>query len=109
MLVSPGEMHFYKRLCHSLKKVDGLPVYQVDHNYLAAIKKRVNIARDVDKLSHKIKKVNIIVTTIFLPPGPCYRYNSTSLTTGWLLAVGETTHWVNICFWKTLFVLPMSS
>nr|CAB3236981.1 ATP-dependent RNA helicase ddx24 [Phallusia mammillata] len=59
MFVSAEEMVFYKRVCRSLKKDDGMPLFLVNQNYMAAVRKRVNIARDIDKMSHKIKKTNL--------------------------------------------------
>ncbi|XP_076801447.1 ATP-dependent RNA helicase DDX24-like [Clavelina lepadiformis] len=59
MFVSPSEMNFYKRICRSLNKEDGLPLYMINESYMAAVKKRVNVAREIDKMAHKQKKVRL--------------------------------------------------
>uniref|UniRef100_H2YAU2 ATP-dependent RNA helicase n=1 Tax=Ciona savignyi TaxID=51511 RepID=H2YAU2_CIOSA len=59
LFVSPDEMGLYKRICKSLDKQDGLPLFIINESYMAAIKKMVNLAREVDSMSHREKKVRL--------------------------------------------------
>ncbi|GJQ87087.1 hypothetical protein Trydic_g23940 [Trypoxylus dichotomus] len=56
LLVEPGELQQYLRLCRTLGKTEDLPLFPVQENYLDAVRKRVNLAREIDKLELKMKK-----------------------------------------------------
>ncbi|XP_078483962.1 ATP-dependent RNA helicase DDX24 [Ciona intestinalis] len=59
LFVSSDEMSFYKRICRSLDKEDGLPLFLINDSYMAAIRKMVSLAREVDSLSHREEKVRL--------------------------------------------------
>ncbi|KAI4469412.1 rna helicase [Holotrichia oblita] len=40
------------------RKTEDLPLFPIQENYLDAVKKRVNLAREIDKLEFKVKKSN---------------------------------------------------
>ncbi|XP_063968406.1 ATP-dependent RNA helicase DDX24-like isoform X1 [Lytechinus pictus] len=50
-LLSPNEMNFYRRLCKTLNREE-IPSFPVEHSYYQAVKERVDLARDIDKLEH---------------------------------------------------------
>ncbi|XP_041484197.1 ATP-dependent RNA helicase DDX24-like isoform X2 [Lytechinus variegatus] len=50
-LVSPNEMNFYRRLCKTLNREE-IPSFPVEHSYYQAVKERVDLAREIDKLEH---------------------------------------------------------
>ncbi|KAI4469399.1 rna helicase [Holotrichia oblita] len=58
LLVEPNEIQQYLRLCRTLGKTEDLPLFPIQENYLDAVKKRVNLAREIDKLEFKVKKSN---------------------------------------------------
>ncbi|KAI4469365.1 rna helicase [Holotrichia oblita] len=58
LLVEPDEIQQYLRLCRTLGKTEDLPLFPIQENYLDAVKKRVNLAREIDKLEFKVKKSN---------------------------------------------------
>ena len=57
MLISPQELQLYKKLCRNLDKEEGIADFVVDDIYMSAIRKRVNMAREIDALAHQQKKV----------------------------------------------------
>uniref|UniRef100_A0A1B0CEF3 RNA helicase n=2 Tax=Lutzomyia longipalpis TaxID=7200 RepID=A0A1B0CEF3_LUTLO len=50
LLMEPGEVDNYSRLCRTLGRSEDLPVFPVTQRYLAAVKERVNLAREVDEM-----------------------------------------------------------
>lgn len=57
MLVEPGEVSLYKKLCNNLKKAKGdLEDYDVDMSVFRAVKDRVNLARAIEALEHRTKR-----------------------------------------------------
>lgn len=57
MLIEPSEAAAYRQLCSTLKKdKTDLPDYEVDMRIFAAIKQRVNLARDIESLEHRTKR-----------------------------------------------------
>ncbi|XP_072169926.1 ATP-dependent RNA helicase DDX24-like [Diadema setosum] len=53
--VSPSELNFYRRLCKTLNREE-IPSFPVEHRYYQAVRERVDLARDIDKLEHLISK-----------------------------------------------------
>lgn len=58
LLVEPGELQSYFRLCRTLGKAEDIPLFPIENNLLNAVKERVNSARDLDRLQLKVKKTN---------------------------------------------------
>ncbi|XP_065168949.1 ATP-dependent RNA helicase DDX24, partial [Atheta coriaria] len=58
LLVETGELQNYLRLCRTLGKTEDLPSFPVQEHYLNAVKQRVNLARQVDKLDLQVRKAN---------------------------------------------------
>ncbi|KAH6581009.1 hypothetical protein BASA61_009270 [Batrachochytrium salamandrivorans] len=56
-LVCPEELTTYKKICHTLHKDNGLTDFPVDISTLSKIKQRIQLAREIDTLQHKEKKV----------------------------------------------------
>jgi len=58
-LIGPEEQKQYRRLCLVLKKVEGIPALPIDAGYMAQIRARMNLARDVETAQHKLRKSNV--------------------------------------------------
>merc|ERR1719431_2334147 len=56
MLVSPAEMTMYQRICHNLNKSEHLPLFPVETKYLPGVKRRVQLAQDIESAEHRMKK-----------------------------------------------------
>lgn len=56
LLVEPSELQNYLKLCRTLGKPEDLPVFPVQTNLLNAVKHRVNLARQLDKLELVVRK-----------------------------------------------------
>lgn len=74
MLISPEELPVYKRLCNSLKLEEQMPQFPVDEDSIRAIKRIVNLAKEIDSLNHKTKKVNTISTISIFCNGLLYHW-----------------------------------
>ncbi|KAI8617829.1 P-loop containing nucleoside triphosphate hydrolase protein [Chytriomyces sp. MP71] len=55
-LVGPSEVGVYKKICHALKKEDGLTEFPLDRSILAAIKGRLTLAKKIEGAEHKDDK-----------------------------------------------------
>ncbi|XP_074042289.1 ATP-dependent RNA helicase DDX24 [Leptinotarsa decemlineata] len=58
LLIEPGELKNYLRLCRTLEKNEDIPVFPIQQNFLNAVKHRVNLARELDKLQLQVRKAN---------------------------------------------------
>ncbi|CAH1163482.1 unnamed protein product [Phaedon cochleariae] len=58
LLIEPNELPNYLKLCRTLGKGEDLPNFPVQENLLNAVKKRVNLARELDKLQLHVRKAN---------------------------------------------------
>lgn len=58
LMMEPSEKHYYTKLCKTLDRTEDLPVFPVVDRLLMAVKERVNIARDIDKLELKCRRDN---------------------------------------------------
>ncbi|CAB4017426.1 ATP-dependent RNA helicase ddx24-like [Paramuricea clavata] len=56
LLISPDDLRSYDKIWKSLKKDDEPPDFPVDMEYLNEIRKRVSLARIIDKEEHKFRK-----------------------------------------------------
>lgn len=56
MLCSPDQIPVYKKICFSLGKEDGVPVFPIDRSIMSSINKRIAAARKVDEAEHRLKK-----------------------------------------------------
>ncbi|XP_071448043.1 ATP-dependent RNA helicase DDX24 isoform X2 [Hetaerina americana] len=56
LLVEPKEVPFYNRLCRTLGKDSGLPLFPLDDHLITRVKERVRIARDIDFLEHQSRR-----------------------------------------------------
>ncbi|CAG9855924.1 unnamed protein product [Phyllotreta striolata] len=59
VFIEPTEIPRYIKLCRTLGKADDMPSFPVRENVLSAMKKRVNLARDIDKLQLQVKKAGL--------------------------------------------------
>ncbi|ERL87493.1 ATP-dependent RNA helicase DDX24 [Dendroctonus ponderosae] len=57
LLMEPSEFTNYMKMCKTLGK-DNLPPFPVQDKYLSAVKERVNLARQLDKLQLQVRKFN---------------------------------------------------
>uniref|UniRef100_A0A1B0B7D4 ATP-dependent RNA helicase n=1 Tax=Glossina palpalis gambiensis TaxID=67801 RepID=A0A1B0B7D4_9MUSC len=57
IIMEPGEVKNYTKLCKTLKKTENLPLFPISEHYLKAVKDRVDLAREVDKEELKLKRV----------------------------------------------------
>ncbi|XP_050509203.1 ATP-dependent RNA helicase ddx24 [Diabrotica virgifera virgifera] len=58
LLMEPNELPNYLKLCKTLGKSEDLPTFPVQDNYLNAVKKRIDLARELDKFQLNVKKAN---------------------------------------------------
>nr|CAD7438202.1 unnamed protein product [Timema bartmani] len=58
MFVEPSEVPNYSRLCRTLGRDQGLPEFPVDETYIPAVKERVLLSREVDKLELSSRRSN---------------------------------------------------
>ncbi|PSN37549.1 hypothetical protein C0J52_12557 [Blattella germanica] len=50
LLIEPAEVQYYVKLCSTLGKSQELPLFPIENNALNVVKKRVALAREVDRL-----------------------------------------------------------
>ncbi|KAJ3199201.1 ATP-dependent RNA helicase [Entophlyctis luteolus] len=55
-LVGPSEVEVYKKICHTLRKDNGLLEFPVDHSIMNALKTRIALAKKVEAAEHKVAK-----------------------------------------------------
>ncbi|XP_030766553.1 ATP-dependent RNA helicase DDX24 [Sitophilus oryzae] len=58
LIMEPNEFGSYIKLCKTLGKNEDIPIFPVEDRFLNAVKERVNLARQVDKLQLQVKKVS---------------------------------------------------
>ncbi|XP_076230971.1 ATP-dependent RNA helicase DDX24 [Calliopsis andreniformis] len=58
LMMEPSEKQYYTKLCKTLGRTQDLPVFPVEDRLLIAIKARVEIAREIDKLELKLRRNN---------------------------------------------------
>ncbi|KAF8787275.1 ATP-dependent RNA helicase DDX24-like [Argiope bruennichi] len=58
LLIEPQEGLLYKRICKTLSKEQAIPNFPVDHKILKLVKERVTLARQIDKLEHRMNRLN---------------------------------------------------
>ena len=59
IMIEPGENIMYKKTCHTLKRKEELPEFPIDNSIFPSVKKRVQVARELDKLLLTTKKEDI--------------------------------------------------
>ncbi|XP_013119538.2 ATP-dependent RNA helicase ddx24 [Stomoxys calcitrans] len=57
MFMEPGEVKSYVKLYKTLERTEDLPLFPVSDRYLAAVRERVDLAREVDVQELKLKRV----------------------------------------------------
>ncbi|XP_074605551.1 ATP-dependent RNA helicase DDX24 [Brevipalpus obovatus] len=57
ILIEPKEKYSYTKLCNSLNESKDFPSYCFDEKTLNLLRPRVDLARKIDSLDHKLKKV----------------------------------------------------
>ncbi|XP_005189033.1 ATP-dependent RNA helicase ddx24 [Musca domestica] len=57
MFMEPGEVKNYVKLYKTLERKEDLPLFPVSERYLAAVRERVDLAREVDRQELKLKRV----------------------------------------------------
>lgn len=58
LLIDASEVRNYIKMCKTLGKSEDLPTFPVQQNYLSAVKERVNLAKELDKLDLRVRKGN---------------------------------------------------
>ncbi|KAG5880257.1 hypothetical protein JTB14_027322 [Gonioctena quinquepunctata] len=58
LLIEPNELPNYLRMCRTLEKNEDLPIFPVQESFLNAVKQRVNLSRELDKLQLQVRKAN---------------------------------------------------
>ncbi|RKP27028.1 P-loop containing nucleoside triphosphate hydrolase protein, partial [Syncephalis pseudoplumigaleata] len=56
MLCSPDELTSYRKLCQVLKKPNGISEFPVDHIIVVELKKRIQLAKQIDQQEHATQK-----------------------------------------------------
>ena len=59
IMIEPGENIMHKKTCHTLKRKEELPEFPIDNSIFSSVKKRVQVARELDKLLLTTKKEDI--------------------------------------------------
>ena len=59
IMIEPGENIMYKKTCHTLNRNDELPVFPIDNSIFPSVKRRVQVARELDKLLLVTKKEDV--------------------------------------------------
>nr|XP_034181790.1 ATP-dependent RNA helicase DDX24 [Osmia lignaria]XP_034181791.1 ATP-dependent RNA helicase DDX24 [Osmia lignaria] len=58
LMMEPSEKQYYSKLCKTLGRTQDLPTFPVVDRLLIAVKERVDIAREIDKLELKCRRDN---------------------------------------------------
>ncbi|CAL7938624.1 unnamed protein product [Xylocopa violacea] len=58
LMMEPSEKQYYSKLCKTLGRTEDLPTFPVVDRLLIAVKERVDIAREIDKLELKCRRDN---------------------------------------------------
>lgn len=56
LLMEPGEIRNYVKLCRTLQRHEDLPLFPVSERHFKMVRDRVNLARDVDKLDLRTRR-----------------------------------------------------
>jgi ATP-dependent RNA helicase DDX24/MAK5 len=59
VLIEPGENNTYKKICHTLKRNEELPDFPIDSSIFPSVKKRGQVARELDKVLFRSKKEEV--------------------------------------------------
>ncbi|XP_043277004.1 ATP-dependent RNA helicase DDX24 isoform X2 [Venturia canescens] len=59
LLMEPSEMQYYTTLCKTLGRTQDIPTFPVVDRLLVAVKERVNLAREIDKLELRCRRDNV--------------------------------------------------
>ncbi|XP_008545144.1 ATP-dependent RNA helicase DDX24 [Microplitis demolitor] len=59
LMMEPSEKHYYTKLCKTLGHTQDIPTFPVIDRLLVAVKERVNVAREIDKLELRCKRDNL--------------------------------------------------
>nr|XP_045594873.1 ATP-dependent RNA helicase DDX24-like isoform X1 [Procambarus clarkii]XP_045594874.1 ATP-dependent RNA helicase DDX24-like isoform X1 [Procambarus clarkii] len=58
LLIEMAEIKKYRQLCNTLNRATDLPPFPIDASVMSQVKKRINLARMVEKMEHTIRKTN---------------------------------------------------
>ncbi|XP_012141553.2 ATP-dependent RNA helicase DDX24 [Megachile rotundata] len=58
LMMEPSEKQYYTKLCKTLGRTEDIPTFPVVDRLLMAVKERVDIAREIDKLELKCRRDN---------------------------------------------------
>ncbi|OAD59683.1 ATP-dependent RNA helicase DDX24, partial [Eufriesea mexicana] len=58
LMMEPSEKQYYSKLCKTLGRTEDLPMFPIIDRLLVAVKERVDIAREIDKLELKCRRDN---------------------------------------------------
>ena len=57
MLVSPDDLHNYRKICKLLNNEEDLPLFPVEQEYIPGVQERINLARSIDKQELRVVKI----------------------------------------------------
>ena len=57
MICSPDQLSIYKKICFHLGKANGVPLFPIDRSFMTSINSRISLARKIDEIQHRSKKV----------------------------------------------------
>ncbi|KAG8175689.1 hypothetical protein JTE90_011576 [Oedothorax gibbosus] len=58
VLIEPQDATYYNRICKTLNKENSLPNFPIDYKVLKFVKERVTLVRSIDKLEHRMNRLN---------------------------------------------------
>lgn len=59
LLVGPQDKQYYTKLCSNLGKKQDIPNFSLDTTYLKEVKKRVDLAKQIESMNFQIQKENM--------------------------------------------------
>ncbi|XP_015126985.1 ATP-dependent RNA helicase DDX24 [Diachasma alloeum] len=59
LMMEPSELPYYTKLCKTLGHTKDIPTFPVVDRLLVAVKERVNVAREIDKLELRCRRDNV--------------------------------------------------
>lgn len=58
LLIEPEELKKYHQLCNTLNRATDLPPFPVDTSIMSQVKKRLNLARTIEKMEYTLRKAH---------------------------------------------------
>ncbi|GFT13107.1 ATP-dependent RNA helicase DDX24 [Trichonephila clavipes] len=58
LLIEPQDSVHYRKICKTLNREQSIPTFPIDHKIFKLIKDRVTLARSIDKMEHRLTRLN---------------------------------------------------